>query len=139
MMVSIVVMLGAQVYRYRRRSTVEERVRTRWPVLATVLAVAGFAVTALVDDGRVGEGSELSIVVASVLGVLPSYGFAVALAAPTLTNVDAALRNVRAARLHPSGELVAQRKNLDVLVGIARRQQPDEGEHARQRQVGQSQ
>jgi hypothetical protein len=37
------------------------------------------------------------------------------------------------------GELVAQRKNLDVLVHIAHRQQPYEGEHARERQVGQSQ
>jgi hypothetical protein len=36
-------------------------------------------------------------------------------------------------------ELVAQRQNLDVLVGVARRQQPYEGEHARERQVGQSQ
>ncbi|GAB3849264.1 hypothetical protein [Dactylosporangium cerinum] len=37
------------------------------------------------------------------------------------------------------GELVAQRKNFDVLVHIALRQQSDEGEHARERQVGQSQ
>jgi hypothetical protein len=34
------------------------------------------------------------------------------------------------------GELVAQRKDLDVLVHIADRQQPHEGEHVRQRQVG---
>jgi hypothetical protein len=36
-------------------------------------------------------------------------------------------------------ELVAQRQDLDVLVGVAHRQQPYEGEHARERQVGQSQ
>jgi hypothetical protein len=37
------------------------------------------------------------------------------------------------------GKLVTQRQDLDVLVRIAHRQQPDEGEHARERQVGQSQ
>jgi hypothetical protein len=37
------------------------------------------------------------------------------------------------------GELVAQRKDLGVFVHIAHRQQPYEGEHARERQVGQSQ
>jgi hypothetical protein len=37
------------------------------------------------------------------------------------------------------GELVAQRKNLDVLVRIGHRYEPYEGEHARERQVGQSQ
>jgi hypothetical protein len=36
-------------------------------------------------------------------------------------------------------ELMAQRQDLDVLVGVAHRQQPDEGEHARKCQVGQSQ
>ena len=36
-------------------------------------------------------------------------------------------------------ELVAQRQNLDVLVGVARRQQPYDGEHACERRVGQSQ
>jgi hypothetical protein len=36
-------------------------------------------------------------------------------------------------------ELMAQRQNLDVLVGVAHRQQPYEGEYARQRHVGQSQ
>jgi hypothetical protein len=36
-------------------------------------------------------------------------------------------------------ELMAQRQDLDVLVGVANRQQPYEGEYARQRQVGQSQ
>jgi hypothetical protein len=37
------------------------------------------------------------------------------------------------------GGLVTQRKNLDVLVHIAHRQQPYEGEHAREGEVGQSQ
>jgi hypothetical protein len=37
------------------------------------------------------------------------------------------------------GELVAQGEDLDVLVGVAHRQQPDEGEHACERQIGQSQ
>jgi hypothetical protein len=37
------------------------------------------------------------------------------------------------------GELVAERKDLDVLVHVAGRQQTHEGEHVRQRQVGQSQ
>ncbi|MFD0503455.1 hypothetical protein ACFQ0G_11885 [Streptomyces chiangmaiensis] len=36
-------------------------------------------------------------------------------------------------------QLVAQRQYLDVLVHIAHRQQPDEGEHARHGEVGQSQ
>jgi hypothetical protein len=91
---STLLMLGAQVYRYRRRSTVEERIRTRWPVLGTIVAVAGFVIMALVDQGRIGEGSELSLVVAGVLGALPAYGFALGLVAPTLTNVDAPMRNV---------------------------------------------
>jgi len=37
------------------------------------------------------------------------------------------------------GELVAQRKDLDVLVHVAHGQQSHEDEHVRQRQVGQSQ
>jgi hypothetical protein len=37
------------------------------------------------------------------------------------------------------GELVTQRKNLDVFVRVAHGQQAYEGEHARERQVGQSQ
>jgi hypothetical protein len=36
-------------------------------------------------------------------------------------------------------ELVTQRKNLDVFVRVAHRQQAYEGEDARERQVGQSQ
>ncbi len=37
------------------------------------------------------------------------------------------------------GELVAQREDLDVLIHVTARKQPHEGEHVRQRQVGQSQ
>jgi hypothetical protein len=37
------------------------------------------------------------------------------------------------------GELVAQREDLDVLLGAADRQQSDHGEHARHGEVGQSQ
>lgn len=37
------------------------------------------------------------------------------------------------------GELVAQRQNLDVLVDVAHGQQSYEGDHAGERQVGQSQ
>lgn len=37
------------------------------------------------------------------------------------------------------GQLVAQRQYLDVLVNIAHRKQPHEGEHARHGEVGQSQ
>jgi hypothetical protein len=37
------------------------------------------------------------------------------------------------------GELVTQRQNLDVLVRIAHRQQPDEGERAGEGEVRQSQ
>jgi hypothetical protein len=37
------------------------------------------------------------------------------------------------------GQLVAQRQYFDVLVRIAHRQQPYQGEHTRHREVGQSQ
>jgi hypothetical protein len=37
------------------------------------------------------------------------------------------------------GELVAQREDFDVLVGVAPRQQADDGEHACEHQIGQSQ
>lgn len=63
------VLLLAQVHRYRRRSTTRERQAVRWVILGTLLTVACFAAVAAAY-GTIGEGPAGSVVGAR-LAVLP--------------------------------------------------------------------
>ncbi len=86
-----VTLLGGQVYRYRRRSSVEERERTRWPMLAVLAMVFAYTLWAIVWVG-LGLQQESGSSLAVLLTVLPGVGFALGLLAPRWLNVDVALR-----------------------------------------------
>lgn len=86
-----VTLLGGQVYRYRRRSSVEERERTRWPMLAVLAMVFAYTLWAIVFVG-LGLDQERGSSLAVLLTVLPGVGFALGLLAPRWLNVDVALR-----------------------------------------------
>jgi signal transduction histidine kinase len=83
--------LGAQVHRYRRRATTEERESVRWIILGTLLTMACFAAGAAVFGGDIGEGSDWSIATAN-LAVLPiALGIAAGVVRPPGLDVDRAL------------------------------------------------
>ena len=86
-----VTLIGGQVYRYRRRSSVAEREQTRWPLLAVLAMAFAYTAWALVDVG-LGVPPEREAPLAVLLSVLPGVGFAVGLLAPRGVNVDVALR-----------------------------------------------
>ena len=86
-----VTLLGGQVYRYRRRSSVEERERTRWPLLAVLAMVFAYTLWAIVAVG-LGLGQERGPSLGVLLTALPGVGFALGLLAPRSPNVDVALR-----------------------------------------------
>ena len=89
--VSQVLFLSAQVYRYRRRATTEERESVRWIILGTLLTLACFAAVAAGFDGDVGEGSDWSRATAN-LAILPiTLSIAVGVVRPRGLDVDRAL------------------------------------------------
>ena len=87
-----VTLLGGQVYRYRRRSSVDERERTRWPVLAVLAMVFAYTLSAIVFVGLGLEPERGTPSAFDLLLVLPGVGFAVGLLMPRRVNVDVALR-----------------------------------------------
>ncbi|CCH75074.1 putative Histidine kinase [Nostocoides australiense Ben110] len=85
------VLLLAQVYRYRRRSSTAERAAVRWVILGTLLTMASFEATQAAY-GSIGEGSTGSVVAAQ-LAVLPLFvAVAVGVLAPRALDVDEFLR-----------------------------------------------
>jgi signal transduction histidine kinase len=85
--------IGGQVHRYRSRSSVDERDRTRWPLLAIVLLIFGFSLWGFVALGLDAVTTNRSAFwLANLLLVLPGVGFAVGLLAPRLLRVERALR-----------------------------------------------
>ncbi len=86
-----VTLLGGQAYRYRRRSSVEEREQTRWPMLAVLAMAFAYTLWAIVWVG-LGLDQESGSSLAVLLTVLPGVGFALGLLAPRWLNVDVALR-----------------------------------------------
>ena len=84
-------LVGGQVYRYRRRSSVEERERTRWPMLAVLAMVFAYTLWAIAFVG-LGLGQERGPSLGVLLTALPGVGFALGLLAPSRLNVDVALR-----------------------------------------------
>jgi signal transduction histidine kinase len=86
-----VTLFGGQVYRYRRRSSVDERERTRWPMLAVLAMVFAYTLWAIVGVG-LGLDEDRGASLAVLLTVLPGVGFALGLLTPRGVNVDVALR-----------------------------------------------
>lgn len=85
-------LLGGQLYRYMRRSSVAERERARWPLLALVAMVLGFLFwTVAVAASAASEDANW---LSSLLLELPAPAFAVGLLAPRLLDVDRLLRVV---------------------------------------------
>jgi signal transduction histidine kinase len=88
-----VLIIGGQIHRYRLRSSVDERERTRWPLLTIVLMIVAFSVWSFVALGLDAVSTYRSQAwLANLLFVLPGVGFAVGLLAPRLLRVDRALR-----------------------------------------------
>jgi len=87
-------LLGGQLYRFVRRSTVEERRRASWPLLAAVVQVCVFTVGSSIQWGATGslDGIEAATAASHLLNALLPFGFAVGLLAPGLFRVDRALR-----------------------------------------------
>lgn len=83
--------LAAQVHRYRRRATTEERESVRWLILGTLLTMACYAAIAAAFDGDVGEVSDWSVAAAD-LALLPiMLGIAAGVVRPPGLDVDGAL------------------------------------------------
>ncbi|MBA3282217.1 MAG: hypothetical protein H0U29_08310, partial [Acidimicrobiia bacterium] len=89
--VSQLLFLAAQVHRYRRRATTEERESVRWIILGTLVTMACYAAIAAAWGGDVGEESDWSLA-ASNLALLPiALGVAAGVVRPGGLDVDRAL------------------------------------------------
>lgn len=90
------VLIGAQLYRYRRAATTLEREQIRWVLLGTMVTVTIFEVLLVIDDGVAGTGPASEA--RAALALLPLMaGVTIAFARPRLANVDVPLRYVLAA------------------------------------------
>jgi len=85
-------LFGGQLYRYMRRSSVAERERARWPLLALVAMVLGFLLWTIAVAAS--AASEDANWLSNLLLELPAPAFAVGLLAPRLLDVDRLLRVV---------------------------------------------
>jgi signal transduction histidine kinase len=83
--------LGAQVHRYRRRATTEERESVRWIVLGTLLTMACYAAIAAAFDGYIGEGSVWSHAAANLATLPIALGVTAGVVRPRGLDVDRAL------------------------------------------------
>lgn len=90
---TMLALVGAQVYRYRRSSTTLEREQIRWMLLGTLVTVAIYQVLIVVDEGVAGTGPASEA--RAGLAILPLVaGVTIAFARPGLANVDILLRYV---------------------------------------------
>jgi signal transduction histidine kinase len=85
--------LACQVHRYRRRSTIEERTRVRWPILFVGWAFAGFAALYLLSGEPIGAGTGWSAAIAAGLELLLPLGLIIGLVRPQIVDVDRLLRD----------------------------------------------
>lgn len=86
-------LVGAQVWRYRRSATTREREQVRWILLGVLLSAAAYAVLVVVDEGvaATGPASEAR----ADLAIVPILvGLVIGVARPRLVNVDALLHAV---------------------------------------------
>jgi hypothetical protein len=91
---SQLLLLFAQVYRYRRRATTGERESVRWAILGIIVEVEAFVLVGIAGSGAIGEGPDLLRGLANAAALPIPVAFAIGLLRPRLANVDAALRLV---------------------------------------------
>ena len=84
----VILFVACQVHRYRRRSTIDERTRVRWPILFVSWTVVGFAALTALSTDPVGTGTGWSASFASGLAMLPAVGLVIGLVRPRLADVD---------------------------------------------------
>jgi signal transduction histidine kinase len=87
-----ILFLACQVHRYRRRSTIDERTRVRWPVLFFGWTFVGFTALDLLSGEPIGTGTGWSAAMAAGLGLLLPAGLVIGLVRPQLADVDRLLR-----------------------------------------------
>jgi len=87
-----ILFVACQVHRYRRRSTIDERIRVRWPILFVGWALVGFTALALLSGEPIGTGTGWSAAMAAGLGLLIPVGLVIGLVRPRLADVDRLLR-----------------------------------------------
>lgn len=87
-----VMLLGGQLYRYVRRSSTDERERTRWPLLGLVTVFLAFTLWSIA--AAAGAASLEAPWLANLLLGIPAPMFAVGLLAPSILSVDRLLRFV---------------------------------------------
>jgi len=87
-----ILFLACQVYRYRRRSTIDERTRVRWPVLFVGWTFVGFTALLMLSGEPIGTGTGWSAAMTAGLGLLIPVGLVIGLVRPQLADVDRLLR-----------------------------------------------
>jgi signal transduction histidine kinase len=85
-------LFGGQLYRYIRRSSVDERERSRWPLLGLMVMIVAFTLWTIAAAAGVAPVD--STWFAGLLLAIPAPMFAVGLVAPRAVRVDRMLRLV---------------------------------------------
>ena len=88
---STLILFGASVYRYLRRSGPDERESVRWAILAVLVTAATFIVQMIVEGGTVAEHGPLSLATANLFASVIPVGLALGLLRPRLVDVDRVL------------------------------------------------
>ncbi|MET0734176.1 MAG: histidine kinase [Microbacterium sp.] len=84
--------IGGQIHRYRSRSSIDERERTRWPLLAIVVLILAFSLWSFLSLGlEAGASLGSATWFANFLFILPGVGFATGLLAPRILPVERVL------------------------------------------------
>lgn len=87
-----ILFFGCQAHRYRRRSTIDERTRVRWPVLFLGWTFVGFEALSLTGE-PIGTGTGWPAAMAAGLVLLLPVGLMIGLVRPQLGDVDRLLRD----------------------------------------------
>lgn len=87
-----ILFFACQVHRYRRRSTIDERTRVRWPVLFLGWTFVGFEALSLTGE-PIGTGTGWPVAIADGLVLLLPLGLVIGLVRPQLADVDRLLRD----------------------------------------------
>ena len=89
---SMLTLLGAQLYRYLRRSAAPEREAVRWAILGIASSAVFFLIIELTGDGLIAADGPASVAWAHLAMIPFLVGPAIGLIRPRLWNVDAAFR-----------------------------------------------
>ncbi|HYJ51086.1 MAG TPA: hypothetical protein VEX12_14315, partial [Microbacterium sp.] len=89
---SMLTLLGAQLYRYVRRSAAPEREAVRWAILGLALSAVFFLIIELTGDGLIAADGPASVAWAQFAAIPFLVGPAIGLIRPRLWNVDAVFR-----------------------------------------------